>query len=215
MGVTFVTGMRLGTDTFLCFSRTMTPYMRRAMWENLYTKLLNDDMYIGDGADERAINDVAYPVALRAMPWDEAVLNMGTRQTLRNRRDVLLGFQLDKSVEAPVTIDVCVGPRISYKLTVAPGGFVPAMKGVHCLPTIALAFNDINLACSDPSRVHVVQALLGDESRRDLASTGGQHGILLQFDDGYHIIKAGICEEWVPGQHPRDDPHLYTMPRFD
>ena len=193
----------------------MTSYLRRTTWENLYTKLLNDDIYTGDGADEKAQNNVWCPVALRAMSLDEAMLNMGTRHTLRNRRDVLLGFQLDKSAEAPVTIDVCVGPRLSYKLTVTPGSFVPAMKGVHCLPTIALAFCDINLACSDPSRVHVVQGLLGDESRRDLASTRGQHGVLLQFDEGYHIIKAGMCEDWVPGQHPRDDPHLYTIPRID
>ena len=187
----------------------------RTMWENLYTKLLNDDMYIGDGADEKAVNDVMYPVALRAMPWDEAMLDMGTRQTLRNRRDVLLGFQMDRCAEGHVTIDVGIGPSLSYKLTVTPGGFVPAMKGVHCLPTIALAFHEINLSCSDPSRVHVVQGLLGDASRRDLALTGGQHGVLLQFDEGYHIIKAGMCQDWVSGQHPRDDPHLYTMPRID
>ena len=194
----------------------MTSYVRRTTWENLYTKLLMGEVFRGDGAREKALSNVMSPVALRAMPWNEEMLNVGDKQTLFNRCDVLLGFQLDRSAEAPVTIDVGVGPRVPpYRLTVAPGGFVPAMKGVHCLPTIALAFNVINLTCSDPSRVHVVQALLGGKSRRDLALTGGQNGILLQFDDGYHIIRAGMCQEWVSGQHPRDDSHLYTIPRVD
>lgn len=191
-------------------------YVRRTTWENLYTKLLMGEILRGEKAQEKAVDHVVCPVAIHAAPWNDAVLNMGQKQTLRNRSDVLLGFELDRSAEGPATIDVGVGPRLSSdRLTVPPGGFVPAMKGVHCLPTIALAFHDINLTCSDPTRTRVVQAVLVQESRIDLANTGGQHGILLQFEDGYHIIKSGMCQEWVPGQHPRDDPHLYALPRID
>ena len=193
----------------------MASYMRKTTWENLYTKLLTGEVLRGDGADEKALHCVLHPVALCAMPWEEAMMKMGDKYTVRNRCDLLLGFEMDKSAKAPVTIDVGLGPQLyQNKLTVTPGGFVPAMKGVHCLPTIALAFHDISVSCSDPSQIHVVQALLGKESRRDLALTGGQHGILLQFDDGYHIIKAGMCQDWVSGRHPRDDPYLYTLPRI-
>ena len=161
------------------------------------------------------MDHVTCPVAVHATHWDDAVLNMGDAQTLRNRSDVLLGFELNRSAEGPVTIDVGVGGHPSNQLTVTPGRFVPAWKGVHCLPTIALAWHGINLSCSDPSQLCVVQALMGREFRMDLADTRGRRGILLQFDDGYHIIRWGMCQEWVPGQHPRDDPHLYAIPRID
>lgn len=194
-------------------------YVRKTTWENLYTKLLMREMVRGENAQEKAIGHITCPVAIHAAHWDDAVLKMGDKQTLRNRSDVLLGFEVDRSAEGPVTIDVGVGRHRPHlfcgRLTVTPGGFVPAMKGVHCLPTIALAYHDINLSSSDSSRLCVVQALMGQDFRKDIADTRGQSGILLQFDDGYHIIKSGMCQEWVPGQHPRDDPRLYVIPRID
>lgn len=193
----------------------MTSYVQKTTWKNLYNQLLSGEVFRGGQAQENATEQVCCPVAIHAVPWDEAVLNMGDTQTLRNRSDVMLGFELDESAEKPVTVEVKVGPYPSHRLPVTPGGFVPAMKGVHCLPTIALAFHEISLSCSDPSQVRILQAFLGDRGRKALAETAGRHGVLLQFDDGYHIIKSGMCQKWVPGDHPRDDSQLYAVPRID
>lgn len=186
-------------------------------FENLGDKVRSGEVHRGDDAIAAAIQRVVWPGEMRAMPWAEAVLDVGEHQTLRNRSDVLMGFELDESANGPVTVNVGVGPFGHvplYPAIVQPGGFVPAFNGVHCLPTLALAYHEIRLSCDNPSHLRVVQAVLCREGRIELAK--GRPGLLLQFDDGYHVIESGVCRDWVPGQRSPDaTPYLHAVPRLD
>ena len=183
-------------------------------FENLRDKVWRNDIRRGDDAVGAAIKDVVFPVALHAMPWAEATLSLGQTQTLRNYSGVLMGFELDENANERVTVEVGVGDNPSDRLTVTPRSFVPAFKGVHCLPMLALAYDEIRLSCSDPTNLWVVQAVLSREGKADLAK--GQPGLLLQFDDGYHVIESGKCQKWVPGQRSPDaTPYLHAVPRLD
>ena len=187
--------------------------------QNLRDEVRNGEIYRGAESMNAAIKNVVWPVALFATPWAEAVLSVGGHQTLRNRSDLLMGFELDESASEPVTVEVGVGVGPHghvplYPAIVRPGKFVPAFNGVHCLPTSALSYNEIRMSCDDPSRLRVVLAVLSREGRKELAL--GQIGLLLQFDNGYHVIDSGVCREWIPGQRPRDaTPYLYPFPRLD
>lgn len=183
-------------------------------FENLRDKVWSDEVHRGDDAIEAAIKRVVWPAEMHAMPWAEAVMNVGEHQTLRNRSDVLMGFELDESADERVMVNVGVGKNTSYLAILTPGVFVPALKGVHCLPTLPLAYDEIRLSCTgDSSKLRVVQAVLSRETRIEIAN--GRKGLLLQFDHGYHVIKGGRCQECVPGQHPMDDPTLLSIPRIN
>ena len=117
-----------------------------------------------------------------------------------------MGFELDEGADESATVTVGIGNHPSYKAIVTPGAFVPALKGVHCLPTLSLTCDEIRLSCTgDSSRLRVVRAVLSARSRlisRMPGSTGP--GLLLQFDDGYYVIDSGVCREWVSGQRSPD-----------
>ena len=77
-----------------------------------------------------------------------------------------MGFELDESADERVTVTVGVGKNPSYLAILTPGAFVPALKGVHCLPTLPLTYDEVRLSCTgDSSKLRVVQAVLSREGQ--------------------------------------------------